>query len=263
MPTEKAAERKYLMFDTMMIGKKIAELRKRKNLTQPELADAMGVSFQAVSNWERGNSMPDISKLSDLAELLGTTVDDLLGKKNTVVEKLAKNEKVDLSGVRKEELLEAAEIAKPHVVEEMTEDANEKDIAVLLPFLGEEYLEKLSGRYYTEGKDIAMVLPFLSEEGVDRLFERAVADDCEDIGKFLPFISKEKLSDTAFTYKRAKKNISAFLPFLDDENINTLVTETLNNEGIKAILPFLPFLGEKDAEALAEKILRTREADKS
>ena len=44
------------MFDTIMIGKRISEFRKRKNLTQTELADAMGVSFQAVSNWERGVS---------------------------------------------------------------------------------------------------------------------------------------------------------------------------------------------------------------
>ncbi len=202
--------------------------------------------------------MPDISKLSDLAELLGTTVDDLLGKKNPVVEKLAKNETVDLSGIREEELLEAAEIAKPHVVEGMAENANEKDVAVLLPFLGEEYLEKLSDRYYTAGKDVAMFLPFLSEEGVDRLFERAIADDCGDIDKFLPFISAEKLSDTAFAYKKAGKNISVFLPFLDDTDINTLVTETLNSDGVKAILPFLPFLGEKDAEALTEKILRKK-----
>ena len=54
------------MFDTMMIAKRIKQARIDKNLTQLQLADMMEVSYQAVSNWERGNSMPDISKLADL-----------------------------------------------------------------------------------------------------------------------------------------------------------------------------------------------------
>ena len=41
------------MFDTMKIAKKIREARMAKNMTQMNLADAMGVSYQAVSNWER------------------------------------------------------------------------------------------------------------------------------------------------------------------------------------------------------------------
>ena len=45
------------MFDTVKIGKKIAELRKKKDMTQFELADRLGISYQAVSNWERGISL--------------------------------------------------------------------------------------------------------------------------------------------------------------------------------------------------------------
>lgn len=44
------------MFNMQKIGRKISELRKDKNMTQMELADQMGISFQAVSNWERGVS---------------------------------------------------------------------------------------------------------------------------------------------------------------------------------------------------------------
>ena len=50
------------MFDTVKIGKRIAELRKKRDMTQFEIADRLGISYQAVSNWERGNSMPDIAK---------------------------------------------------------------------------------------------------------------------------------------------------------------------------------------------------------
>lgn len=57
------------MFDMKNVGFKISELRKQQNMTQMELADRMGISFQAVSNWERGSSMPDISKLPELAQI--------------------------------------------------------------------------------------------------------------------------------------------------------------------------------------------------
>ena len=62
----------------MKIGKQIAFLRKQKGFTQEELANALGVTNQAVSKWENDISCPDIMLLSPLAELLGTTVDELL-----------------------------------------------------------------------------------------------------------------------------------------------------------------------------------------
>jgi transcriptional regulator with XRE-family HTH domain len=67
------------MFSMQNVGKRINQLRKAANMTQMELADRLQISFQAVSNWERGESMPDISKLPELAEILNTTVDELLG----------------------------------------------------------------------------------------------------------------------------------------------------------------------------------------
>ena len=59
-------------------GSFVAQLRKEKGLTQQELADGLYVSNKAVSKWERGQSLPDISLLSPLAELLGVTVAELL-----------------------------------------------------------------------------------------------------------------------------------------------------------------------------------------
>jgi len=60
------------------VGAYIMILRKARKYTQQKLADKLGVSHQAVSNWERGESMPDISILPKLAELLGTSVDNIL-----------------------------------------------------------------------------------------------------------------------------------------------------------------------------------------
>ncbi len=45
------------MFDTMLVARKIREARISQNMTQMNLADTMEVSYQAVSNWERGDSL--------------------------------------------------------------------------------------------------------------------------------------------------------------------------------------------------------------
>lgn len=58
------------MFDMIEIGRRIANYRKEKGMTQMWLANQLGVSYQAVSNWERGESMPDSVKLEDIKEVL-------------------------------------------------------------------------------------------------------------------------------------------------------------------------------------------------
>lgn len=60
---------------------KIAELRKEKRIGQQKLADALGVSFQSVSKWETGVTMPDITLLPSIAEYFNVSVDELLGLK--------------------------------------------------------------------------------------------------------------------------------------------------------------------------------------
>lgn len=60
------------------VGCQIAELRKNKGLTQGDLGERLGVSFQAVSKWERGETLPDTATLVPLAEILETTVDFIL-----------------------------------------------------------------------------------------------------------------------------------------------------------------------------------------
>lgn len=63
----------------MKLGQTIAQLRKQKNMTQVEVADALHISYQAVSKWERDESLPDITLLPSIAELFQISVDKLLG----------------------------------------------------------------------------------------------------------------------------------------------------------------------------------------
>lgn len=59
-------------------GEKVRSLRTERGLTQEKLADFLGVSFQAVSKWERGDTVPDIYMLPSIASFFGVTIDYLL-----------------------------------------------------------------------------------------------------------------------------------------------------------------------------------------
>ena len=67
-------------------GAAISALRKERGLTQLELARQMGVTDKAVSKWERNLSFPDVASLPKLAEVLGTSVDELLEVKTAAQE---------------------------------------------------------------------------------------------------------------------------------------------------------------------------------
>lgn len=59
------------------MGGKIRQLRKQKNISQEVLAQAMGVSFQAVSKWENAAAMPDVAMIPAIASFFGVSTDEL------------------------------------------------------------------------------------------------------------------------------------------------------------------------------------------
>ncbi len=63
------------------LGARIAELRKKNNLTQEDFAEKLGVTAQAVSKWENDASCPDIMLLPKIAEIFGVSIDQLMGAK--------------------------------------------------------------------------------------------------------------------------------------------------------------------------------------
>lgn len=64
----------------MELGKRIYSYRTKLNMSQGDLADALGVSRQSVSKWENGNAVPDLEKLIKMSELFGITLDELVGR---------------------------------------------------------------------------------------------------------------------------------------------------------------------------------------
>ncbi len=62
----------------MNFSRNLAAVRRSQNITQEAMAEKCGVSRQAVTKWESGSSLPDLYKFSDIAEILGVTLDELL-----------------------------------------------------------------------------------------------------------------------------------------------------------------------------------------
>lgn len=60
------------------IGKFIAENRKSKRITQSELAEKLGVTDRAVSNWENGKNMPELSLFKPLCDILEISINELM-----------------------------------------------------------------------------------------------------------------------------------------------------------------------------------------
>ena len=63
----------------LMIGNNLKKLRRSRDLTQEEVAAHLGISFQAISKWERGEGYPDITILPALASYFDVSVDELIG----------------------------------------------------------------------------------------------------------------------------------------------------------------------------------------
>ena len=93
------------------IANRLQKLRKEKGYSQEQLAEALGISRQAVSKWERAESSPDTDNLICLAKLYGISLDELLSTDETVEEIIENNDipeevettlKVEIPKIKKE-----------------------------------------------------------------------------------------------------------------------------------------------------------------
>lgn len=84
--------------NNIKIGKFIAECRKEKCFTQSQLAEKLNITDRAVSKWETGRSMPDVSVMQELCSLLGISVNELLSGERINME--------DYSRIAEENLIE-------------------------------------------------------------------------------------------------------------------------------------------------------------
>ncbi|MDQ0361692.1 helix-turn-helix transcriptional regulator [Breznakia pachnodae] len=67
-----------------MVGEHIYKLRKKKGLSQEDLASELGVSRQTISNWESDQTAPDLKQAAKLAEIFEVSLDELVGKEKVI-----------------------------------------------------------------------------------------------------------------------------------------------------------------------------------
>jgi transcriptional regulator with XRE-family HTH domain len=154
-------------------GEFILELRKEKGLTQKELAEKLYISDKAVSKWERGLSMPDISLLIPLSQIFGVTTTELLSGK-----RIEKDKGLTISEV--ETLMnQTIHLSKEEVVEQNKNKKNRKTIffSGLIIVILELFFMNLSG--YTKDD---FFLKILTVELLMLIF-----------GVYLTFFAKETL----------------------------------------------------------------------
>ena len=77
--------------DQVKVGKFIAQERKRKKLTQEQLAEQLGINNRTISRWENGKNMPDISLYKPLCEILDISIEELINGEKTEKKDLIKN----------------------------------------------------------------------------------------------------------------------------------------------------------------------------
>ena len=77
--------------NTYVTGTTIKQLREKRNLTQAELAEKIGVSSKTVSKWETAKGLPDISLLQPLAQALGISVIELMNGEHITNQNISAN----------------------------------------------------------------------------------------------------------------------------------------------------------------------------
>ena len=255
-----------LMFDQQRIGANIMKARKAKGYTQMTLADALGVSFQAVSNWERGQTCPDIANLSALSRVLDLSIDELLGNRRAaeITREIAEDKTPEL---QPEELQQVAPLLTGEQADKAA-SVSASDfaaLAALAPFLSEEFLGEAVITLYerTGSLDGAMSLvPFMAEDDIGELASLIVPKEgVAGLTKLAPFMNEDELGDFVLEQfqKGGLKDINSLLPFLNDNVLCELAEQLLKKGDLKAILPLAPFLDEDILDEVARAILKGKD----
>ncbi len=247
-------------------------------MTQQELAEHLGISFQAVSSWERGNAMPDIAKLPELARMFSVTVDWLIGSPDAVedrwVDQPIAQEATPVVSVDAVEMPAIAAgagqpaivagaahpVLPPHVGACPPPPVQVKDgphAVHSLPEVSDASQEQPEAekkpRVPLDLQEIQQVLPFMDEDDVATLARRAVEEQGSDaVGMFLPFMDEDDVAALArhALEEQGSDAMSMFLPFMDEDDVDTMARKAQEQGG--SIGCFLPFMSEDQVGAIAK-----------
>lgn len=201
-------------------------------MTQMELAEEMSVSFQAVSSWERGSTMPDISRLPQLCDTLGISIDQLLDNSPYLptVEQLLEPGETITQPIPAQHLVELEPVIKP------------KELSSVIHHNKE-------GVLFDNFYQLLNLIPFLSKEDTESLVRshRSLITSINDFAEIAPMLPSELVAEIISTLPQENLNLSTFLLLSSVVNPNMVQHLLEQNpdilesaENIAQLAPFLP-----------------------
>lgn len=240
------------MFDMKSIGENISEMRKASGLTQMDMAEKLGISFQAVSNWERGVSMPDISKLSALSRLFNVTIDEILNNtadnsdivrtsdehQSTASPDFATNNE---DPILKEQFSDT-ETSNDYAAESADNDVTSDEV------INQEYINSLQ-----------RIAVFVDKSVVDKGVEKIIKHQeyAEQAASLLCFMSRstaDKLADVLIEKSVDFSVFQRLLCFISKEKVDAYAKK-ISDLDIGAIKQMAPFMNKAALTDIAKKML--------
>ena len=152
------------------LGKRIAELRKQKDLRQDDIAQLLDVSPQAVSKWENDQTCPDIGLLPKLAQILGVTTDELLSGKQELqeVRVLPPEERKDIKDMLLRIIVDSSDGDKVRINLPMALVEIALDMGTEMP--------QISGKEALKNIDLNQIMELVRQGAIGNLVEVESAD---------------------------------------------------------------------------------------
>jgi len=261
------------MFNMGNIGLKIANMRKNTELTQMELADRLNISYQAVSSWERGQTMPDISKLHELSEIFGVSIDEILDNKRgaqiveaVTLDKLPEEIPTITELAEVGPILSVKQIDKvaEDVMNELGSDIDMREIQKIAPFVSAGFIDEVAKKFtanFGNLKELGPIAPFMSTEAMDRIAQDIIekSGDLSDLSPIAPFVSSgmiDEIAKTAVEKTENLKDLAPIAPFMSTGTIDGLAKAVVEKvENMSNLSPIAPFMGQVMLDGLAEVML--------
>lgn len=152
------------------LGKRIAALRKQKELRQDDIAQMLDVSPQAVSKWENDQTCPDIGLLPKLAQILGVTTDELLSGKQALqeVRVLPPEERKDIKDMLLRIIVDSSDGDKVRINLPMALVQVALDMGTEMP--------QISGKEALKNIDLNQIMELVRQGAIGNLVEVESAD---------------------------------------------------------------------------------------
>jgi|GEM_PF-440018 len=242
------------------IGRKISTLRKERDLTQVDLADKLGVTYQAVSSWERGNSMPDIAKLPEISQVLQISIDELLGddKVSKLVANVLTGEENFIPDLQT--IADAAPILKPSQIEDI---ARKQSIQVTVEKNGEttfsaKATSNAQGQFNPEDlQAIVNMAPHLSSSIIKDIILKHTNVDEKIVSQLASYLDEEDLKDIALHARADDLMLKHIASYLDSDALLEIVMrcDAISSSTLRSIACYM------DSDALVSAVCKCNPID--